>query len=61
MSKIRWCSGCAADTAFERFDCAEHPEDCVELVCVLCGEGIELPAPLPVPAARRRRRRAAAA
>lgn len=56
MSKIRWCSGCAADTAFERFDCAEHPEECVELVCVLCGEGIELP-PLPATAPARRPRR----
>lgn len=41
MSLTRWCSDCAADAAFERFDCAEHPEDCVELVCVLCGGGFE--------------------
>jgi hypothetical protein len=70
MSKIRWCSGCAADTAFERFDCAEHPEECVELVCALCGEGIELPplqlvpavppAGRPAPARRRRRKETAA-
>lgn len=42
MSITRWCSECAADAAFERFDCADHPEDCIELVCVLCGAGIEL-------------------
>ena len=42
MSITRWCSECAADAAFERFDCADHPEDCIELVCVLCGGGIEL-------------------
>ena len=42
MDTTRWCSGCAADTAFERFDCTDHPEGCIELVCVLCGEGIEL-------------------
>jgi hypothetical protein len=45
MTVTRWCSGCAADAAFERFDCAEHPEECIELVCVLCGTGIEF-APL---------------
>ena len=47
MSVTRWCSGCAADAAFERFDCAEHPEECIELVCVLCGTGIEF-APVQV-------------
>jgi hypothetical protein len=60
MNVTRWCSGCAADTAFDTFDCAEHPEDCVELVCVGCGEGFELPPVqvvpvqvVPVPAERR--------
>ena len=43
MNVTRWCSGCAADVEFEPFDCADHPEDCIELVCVLCGCGIELP------------------
>lgn len=43
MSVIRWCSGCAAEAAFDRFDCADHPEDCIELVCVLCGAGFEMP------------------
>ena len=61
MNRIRWCSGCAADTAFETFDCAEHTEDCVELVCVLCGEGIELPPPQPSPVPARHRRRTGAA
>lgn len=42
MNLTRWCGGCAAETAFDRFDCMDHPEDCVELVCVLCGEGFEL-------------------
>jgi hypothetical protein len=41
MNVTRWCSGCAAETAFERFDCAEHAEDCAELACVACGVGIE--------------------
>jgi hypothetical protein len=41
MNPTRWCSGCAAVTAFERFDCADHPDDCVELVCTTCGVGIE--------------------
>ncbi|HVF19069.1 MAG TPA: hypothetical protein VNA14_02365 [Mycobacteriales bacterium] len=42
MTEIRWCGGCAAEVAFERFDCAEHPEDCLELVCTGCGSGVEL-------------------
>ncbi len=50
MTFTRWCSGCAADAAFERFDCAEHPEDCIELVCVLCGAGIEYAPVQAVPA-----------
>ena len=54
MTLTRWCSDCAADAAFERFDCADHPEDCVELVCVLCGGGIEV-ALVPTPAAPGRR------
>ena len=43
MSVTRWCSGCAAEAAFDRFECVDHPEDCIELVCVLCGAGIEMP------------------
>ena len=43
MSVTRWCSGCAAEAAFDRFDCVDHPESCIELVCVLCGAGIEVP------------------
>jgi hypothetical protein len=42
MNVTRWCGGCAADAVFERFDCADHPGDCVELVCVGCGAGAEL-------------------
>jgi hypothetical protein len=42
MTVTRWCSECAADAAFERLDRAEHSEDCIELVCVLCGAGFEL-------------------
>ncbi len=45
MTVTRWCSDCAADAAFDRLDCAGRPEDCIELVCVLCGAGVEL-APL---------------
>ena len=41
MNVTRWCGGCVAETAFERFDCADHAEDCVELVCVVCGGGVE--------------------
>lgn len=59
MNVTRWCSGCAADVEFDRIDCADHPEDCIELVCVLCGEGIELPAPQVGPVRRRSRRSAA--
>ncbi|HEX8004699.1 MAG TPA: hypothetical protein VF519_18585 [Mycobacteriales bacterium] len=44
MDMTRWCRGCAAETAYVRFDCTEHPEDCVELVCELCGAGFELAA-----------------
>ena len=43
MSVTRWCSGCAAEAAFDRFDCVDHPEECIELVCVLCGAGFEVP------------------
>ena len=55
MTLTRWCSDCAADAAFEQFDCADHPEECVELVCVLCGGGIEI-AVVPVSAAAPARR-----
>lgn len=48
MSVTRWCSGCAAEAAFDRFDCVDHPEDCIELVCVLCGAGFEMPPAQPV-------------
>ena len=47
MSVTRWCSGCAAEAAFERLDCVDHPEECIELVCVLCGAGFEI-APVQV-------------
>lgn len=42
MNDTRWCSGCAAVVEFDRFDCADHPAGCIELVCVRCGAGIEL-------------------
>jgi heterodisulfide reductase subunit A-like polyferredoxin len=42
MTLTRWCGACAADVTFARFDCREHPEECVELVCAGCGEGFEL-------------------
>ena len=61
MNVTRWCTGCAADAAFERVDCADHPEDCVELVCVLCGVGIELPPPQPFAGRTRPRRVSSAA
>jgi hypothetical protein len=52
MTLTRWCAACAADSTFDRLDCWEHPEECVELCCVLCGAGFELG---PVqPAAERR-------
>jgi hypothetical protein len=54
MSEFRWCSGCAAEAAFEQFDCADHPEECIELVCALCGAGIEVP---PAQVVRTRTRR----
>jgi len=50
MSVTRWCSGCAAEAAFERFDCLDHPEECIELVCVLCGAGFEVPPVQSLPA-----------
>lgn len=55
MNDIRSCGDCAADAAFAPFDCAEHPEACVELVCVLCGAGFEA-GPVQVVAARERGR-----
>jgi hypothetical protein len=42
MTLTRWCAACAADSTFDRLDCLEHPEECVELCCVLCGAGFEL-------------------
>ena len=54
MTVMRWCSECAAEAAFERFDCVDHPEECIELVCALCGTGIEVG---PVQPARRPARR----
>lgn len=42
MNVTRWCSDCAADATFERVDSTERPEDCVELVCALCGAGFEV-------------------
>lgn len=47
MEQMRWCGGCADETVFVRFDCADHDDDCVELVCTLCGGGVEL-APVQV-------------
>ena len=62
-TELRWCGECATETPFERFDCADHPGDCLELVCTRCGQGLEL-APVPPgagePADRRERREAAA-
>ena len=53
MSITRWCAECAADAVFDRFDCADHPEECIELVCVLCGAGIEVgPVAVPMAAGR---------
>ena len=62
-TEIRWCGGCAAEAAFERFDCADHPEDCLELVCTVCGAGVELPGfrPAAAPAAQSPVEREAAA
>lgn len=34
-----WCSKCASVVDFERPLCADHFEDCPELVCCLCGAG----------------------
>lgn len=54
-SVVRWCSGCAADVAFEQPGCVDgHETDCPEWVCVECGEafliGFTLPDPrLPAP------------
>ena len=42
-TEIRWCGGCAAEAVFERFDCADHPDDCLELICTACGAGVEAP------------------
>jgi hypothetical protein len=55
MNVTRWCGDCAADAAFAPFDCAEHPEACVELVCVRCGAGFEA-GPVQVVGARVRGR-----
>ncbi len=40
-TELRWCGDCAAETTFETFDCADHPDDCLEVVCTRCGQGIE--------------------
>ena len=32
-----WCSKCAAVVAFEQPECADHVDDCPELICCLCG------------------------
>ena len=42
MTELHWCDGCAADVAFDRFDCDDHGGDCLELVCTRCGAGLEL-------------------
>jgi hypothetical protein len=62
-TELRWCGECATETAFERFDCADHAADCVECVCTRCGHGFELAPPVPgtgAPVVRRARREAAA-
>lgn len=41
MQVERWCAECAAQVAFVEFDCDDHVEDCLELVCTLCGAGYE--------------------
>jgi hypothetical protein len=41
MLATHWCAGCTADREFASFDCFDHEVDCVELVCVTCGAGIE--------------------
>jgi hypothetical protein len=61
MNVTRWCSGCVAETAFAQFDCTDHPEDCVELVCAGCGEGYELAPLLAPPRPARRKGRVTAA
>ncbi len=38
-TELRWCEACAAEVLFERFDCADHPADCRELVCTGCDAG----------------------
>ena len=42
MTELHWCDGCAAEVAFDRFDCDDHGGDCLELVCTVCGRGVEL-------------------
>ena len=32
-----WCSRCEVLVDFERPMCDDHPQDCPELVCLLCG------------------------
>ena len=41
MHVERWCAECAAQVAFVEFDCDDHVDDCLELVCTLCGAGYE--------------------
>jgi hypothetical protein len=41
MQVERWCAECAAQVAFVEFDCDDHVDDCLELVCTLCGAGYE--------------------
>lgn len=41
MTELHWCDACAAEVAFERFDCDDHGLDCLELVCTVCGHGVE--------------------
>jgi hypothetical protein len=31
-----WCGRCEMDVDFERPICADHPDDCPELICTLC-------------------------
>ena len=48
---VRWCSGCAADVAFEQPGCLDgHEGDCPEWVCVECGDALLIGFSLAEPA-----------
>jgi hypothetical protein len=48
MIATHWCGDCSADREFTTFECGDHDADCIELVCVECGAGIEVGATLLV-------------